>query len=97
MLTQVNNPGFQTTNRGYNTAYTPDRLNLGVVVPVPLETYTTGPVPTMKHHVERVQLAEALEFSAIWLRDVPFNGPSFGGAGQVYDPFNSFIDDPDQL
>ena len=95
MLTQVNHPGFQLINRGYNTAYTPDRLNLGVVVP--LETYTTGPVPTMKHHVERVQLAEALEFSAIWLRDVLFNGPSIGDAGQVCGPFNSFIDDPDQL
>jgi len=51
----------------------------------------------MKHHVERVQLAEALEFSAIWLRDVLFNGPSIGDAGQVCGPFNSFIDDPDQL
>ena len=26
-------------------------------------------------------------FSAVWLRDVPFNVPSFGDAGQTYDPF----------
>ena len=33
------------------------------------------------------KLAESLGFSAVWLRDVPFNVPSFGDAGQVFDPF----------
>jgi luciferase-type oxidoreductase len=37
--------------------------------------------------MERVELAEALGFSAVWLRDVPFNVPSFGDAGQLFDPF----------
>jgi luciferase-type oxidoreductase len=41
----------------------------------------------MARHVERVQLAEEFGFRAIWLRDVPFNVPSFGDAGQLYDPF----------
>jgi luciferase-type oxidoreductase len=41
----------------------------------------------MTRHVERVQLAEEQGFSAIWLRDVPFNVPSFGDAGQTFDPF----------
>jgi luciferase-type oxidoreductase len=41
----------------------------------------------MTRHVERVQLAEELGFSAVWLRDVPFNVPSFGDAGQMFDPF----------
>ena len=85
MLKQVEHPGFQPVNRGYNSAFRPGRLSLGVVVP--LETYSTGPVPAMTRHVERVQLAEELGFSAIWLRDVPFNVPSFGDAGQVFDPF----------
>jgi len=40
----------------------------------------------MEQHLERVQLAEDLGFSAVWLRDVPFNVPSFGDAGQTYDP-----------
>ncbi|RMH18592.1 MAG: LLM class oxidoreductase, partial [Gammaproteobacteria bacterium] len=31
--------------------------------------------------------AEELGFSAVWLRDVPFNVPSFGDAGQMFDPF----------
>ncbi len=54
---------------------------------VPIETYAQRPVPTMTRHLERVQLAEELGFSAVWLRDVPFNVPSFGDAGQTYDPF----------
>lgn len=85
MLKQSEEAEFQPINRGYNTAFSPGRLSLGVVAP--LENYTKGPVPTMTRHVERVQLAEELGFSAIWLRDVPFNVPSFGDAGQTFDPF----------
>ena len=65
--------------------FRPNRLSLGLVVPV--ETYAKSPVPTMARHLERIQLAEELGFSAVWLRDVPFNVPSFGDAGQIYDPF----------
>ena len=80
-----NKQAFKTINAGYNNTFKPGRLSVGMVVPI--ETYTNSPVPTMKHHIERVQLAEDLGFSAIWLRDVPFNVPSFGDAGQVFDPF----------
>ena len=76
---------FMLINQGYNNTFRPNRLSLGLVVP--LESYTTGPVPSMTRHVERVQLAEELGFSAIWLRDVPFNVPTFGDAGQIFDPF----------
>ncbi len=85
MLKQVDDVGFQPINRGYNSVFRPNRLSLGLVVP--LETYAHDPVPTMTRHVERVQLAEELGFSAIWLRDVPFNVPSFGDSGQIFDPF----------
>ena len=81
----VNATEFQSINRGYNAVFRPNRLSLGLVVPI--ETYAKGPVPTMNHDIKRVQLAEALGFAAIWLRDVPFNVPSFGDAGQMYDPF----------
>lgn len=77
--------GFPSINRGYNSMFSPNRLSLGLVAP--LETYAQSPVPSMDRHLERVQLAEALGFSAVWLRDVPFNVPSFGDAGQTYDPF----------
>lgn len=85
MLKPLEAAKFQSINRGYNSVFRPNRLSLGLVVPI--ETYATGAVPTMARHVERVQLAEALGFSAVWLRDVPFNVPSFGDAGQTFDPF----------
>ncbi len=77
--------GFQPINQGFNSVFRPNRLSLGLVVPI--ENYAQGSVPTMAHHIERIQLAEELGFSAVWLRDVPFNVPSFGDAGQTYDPF----------
>lgn len=76
---------FSPINTAYNTVFRPYRLSLGLVVP--LEGYTTGPVPTMVRHLERIRMAEDLGFAAVWLRDVPFNVPSFGDAGQTYDPF----------
>lgn len=85
MLQQVATTAFQPINRGYNAVFRSNRLSLGLVVPI--ESYSQGSVPAMTRHLERVQLAEELGFSAIWLRDVPFNVPSFGDAGQTYDPF----------
>lgn len=85
MLKRVDGQGFSPINRAYNAAFRPNRLSIGLVVP--LETYGASPVPTMARHIERVQLAERLGFSAVWLRDVPFNVPSFGDAGQLFDPF----------
>ena len=76
---------FQQLNRGYQSVFQYGRMSVGLVAPV--ENYLMNPVPSMKHHLERIQLAEELGFSAVWLRDVPFNVPSFGDAGQVFDPF----------
>jgi len=69
---------FQSINRGYNDTFRPNRLSLGVVVPI--ENYANSAVPTMDRHLQLVQSVERLGFSAIWLRDVPFNVPSFGDA-----------------
>ena len=77
--------GFEPINRGYDSVFQLGRLTVGLVVP--LETYTRGPVPTMARHLKRARLVETLGFSALWLRDVPFNVPSFGDAGQVFDPW----------
>lgn len=70
---------------GYHRVFRERRLSLGLVVPI--ESYGHRAEASMTEHVERVQLAEKLGFSAVWLRDVPFNVPSFGDAGQLYDPF----------
>ncbi len=76
---------FEAINRGYNNTFSPNRLSLGVIAPI--ESYSIGGIPSMNRHVERVQLVEKLGFSAVWLRDVPFNVPTFGDAGQLFDPF----------
>lgn len=41
----------------------------------------------MTRHLARVRLGEELGFGAVWLRNVPFNVPAFGDAGQTFDPF----------
>jgi len=76
---------FPRINAAYDTVFQPGRLSVGLVVPI--EAYPHSPVPELERHFERIQLAEELGFSAAWLRDVPFNVPSFGDAGQVFDPF----------
>ncbi|HAS40291.1 MAG TPA: LLM class flavin-dependent oxidoreductase [Microscillaceae bacterium] len=85
MLPKTNTLKFQSINRGYNAVFQPNQLSVGVVVPI--ENYAQGPVPTMQHHLQRVKLIEQLGFKALWIRDVPFNVPTFGDAGQTFDPF----------
>jgi len=57
---------FQALNTGYNKVFTLGKLSIGLVVPI--ERYSTSPIPTMKNHIAVVQLAEQLGFSAVWLR-----------------------------
>ncbi|MCP9236031.1 LLM class oxidoreductase [Lewinella sp. JB7] len=76
---------FESINPGYASVFKPNRLSVGIVVPI--ENYGHSLVPTMQHHVERVRLVEQPGFKALWVRDVPFNVPSFGDAGQTFDPF----------
>ena len=76
---------FEPINRGYNSVFQSGKLSLGMVIPI--ENYWQGPVPSMKDHLKRVQLAEQAGFKALWVRDIPFNVPTFGDAGQTFDPF----------
>lgn len=85
MLDVHDTKAFAPVNRAYNAVFQPDRLTIGLVVP--LDAHGQDPVPDLARHIERAHLADRLGFSALWLRDVPFNVPSFGDAGQVFDPF----------
>jgi len=76
---------FPDINAAYARAFQPDKLTLGLVVP--LDAHGHSPRPTLERHIERAQLADELGFTALWLRDVPFDVPSFGDAGQTFDPF----------
>lgn len=81
----MNNRDFPQINRGYNSTFKVGHLSIGLVVPI--ENYQESPIPSMTDHLQRVKLTEQLGFKALWLRDVPFHVPSFGDAGQTYDPF----------
>ena len=76
---------FPRLNAAYDAVFRVGKLSLGLVVP--LEAYPSSDVPTMTDQLARIRLAEELGFAAVWLRDVPFRVPSFGDAGQVFDPF----------
>lgn len=76
---------FERINQAYNSVFIPQELSIGVVIPI--ENYSQSPIPSMNHHLEKVKLVEELGFKAVWVRDVPFNVPTFGDAGQTFDPF----------
>ncbi len=63
---------------------TKGKLTLGLVFP--LEAYT-GSIAKMENQEQLAKRAEELGFKALWFRDVPFNDPNFGDAGQLYDPW----------
>lgn len=75
---------FPKINRAFGETFKVGKLTLDLVMPI--EAHGHSPVPSLARHVERAQLADDLGFAALWLRDVPFNVPSFGDAGQVFDP-----------
>ncbi|MEL7463417.1 MAG: LLM class oxidoreductase [Pseudomonadota bacterium] len=85
MLDKPEETGFAPINRAYGDVFHPGALTLGLVAP--LAAYPARAEPPLERHLERIQLAEELGFAAIWLRDVPFNSPTFGDAGQIFDPF----------
>ncbi len=60
------------------------KLSLGLVFPI--ESYD-GAIAKMENQEKLAQRAESLGFKALWFRDVPFNDPLFGDAGQLYDPW----------
>jgi alkanesulfonate monooxygenase SsuD/methylene tetrahydromethanopterin reductase-like flavin-dependent oxidoreductase (luciferase family) len=81
-----------TPNQKYNAGYermfgnepATDELTVGLFFPI--ESVQEGK-PVMENQIELAQRAEELGFDALWFRDVPLWDPSFGDAGQLYDPF----------
>lgn len=60
------------------------KLSLGLVFPI--ESYS-GAIPKMEKQEELAKYAEEIGFKSLWSRDVPFNDPTFGDVGQIYDPW----------
>ncbi|MFG3590833.1 LLM class oxidoreductase [Streptomyces sp. NPDC047990] len=65
-------------------AYPGGRMTVGAITP--LEGFD-GLVPSLAGHIKRIQQAEQAGFASVWVRDVPLLDPSFGDAGQVFDPW----------
>lgn len=76
--------GTGSFNVGYRRMFAEGHMTLGVFFAI--EAYQ-GSTPTMEGQVELAQRAEELGFSALWFRDVPLLDPTFGDAGQIYDPW----------
>ncbi|WP_037311096.1 LLM class oxidoreductase [Ruegeria halocynthiae] len=85
MFDKIQSTEFAQINVAYNRVFRPGRLSVGLVLP--LEAYAVGAEPSLRGHLDAARKAEDFGFAALWLRDVPFNVPSFGDPGQVFDPF----------
>ncbi|EGL16674.1 MULTISPECIES: LLM class oxidoreductase [Paenibacillus] len=74
------------SHTGYSNMFKEKELTLGLHFP--LESYT-GSIPEMdlEHQMNLAKKAEEARFASLFVRDVPLNVPSFGDAGQLYDPW----------
>ena len=55
--------GFAAINRAYAETFQPEKLTLGMVVP--LEAHRNSPTPNLERHIERAQLADDLGFASL--------------------------------
>ncbi|NKB60628.1 MAG: TIGR03571 family LLM class oxidoreductase [Gammaproteobacteria bacterium] len=74
----------RTFGPGFHSVFSENKLTLGTIFPI--EAYSS-PVPFMQSQMEMASVAERGGFAALWSRDVPVLDPSFGDAGQIYDPW----------
>lgn len=74
-------------NGGFARMFAPGRLTLGLMFPIEAYGLTSWDMPTMTGQIELAQRAEACDFAALWVRDVPLRDPHFGDVGQIYDPW----------
>lgn len=73
-----------TQNAGYRRMYAPERLSIGVFLP---QRVYQGDMSVLQGQSKWVKQIDEAGFAAIWVRDVPLFDPSFGDAGQLFDPF----------
>lgn len=73
-------------HNGYSRTFKENKLSLGMFFP--LEAYE-GSIPevNLEQQVKLAIAAEEANFASLFARDIPLNDPSFGDAGQIYDPW----------
>lgn len=69
---------------GYSRMFAANRLTLGVFLPL---RFFQGDMAVLQGQADVVATLDQYGFAATWVRDVPLFDPSFGDAGQVFDPF----------
>ncbi|OHV77078.1 LLM class oxidoreductase [Rhizobium sp. LCM 4573] len=76
--------GAFASHPGYRRMFAPNRLTLGIFLPL---RFWQGDMGVLQSQGDLVAEIDRLGFAAVWLRDVPLFDPGFGDAGQVFDPF----------
>jgi luciferase-type oxidoreductase len=71
-------------HRGYRRMFAPDRLTLGIFLPL---RFYQGDMGVLAGQSTLVDAIDAHDFAAVWVRDIPLFDPLFGDAGQLFDPF----------
>lgn len=69
---------------GYRRMFAPGELTLGLFLPT---RFYRGDLHALAGQSDLVADIDRRGFAAVWVRDVPLMDPSFGDAGQVFDPF----------
>lgn len=72
------------THPGYSRMFAPGRLTMGIFLPL---RFYQGDMSVLAGQAALVEEIDRQDFAAVWVRDVPLYDPSFGDAGQVFDPF----------
>ncbi|WP_340620914.1 LLM class oxidoreductase [Xenorhabdus siamensis] len=69
---------------GYQRMFRQNELTIGVFMP---QRFYQGNMQVLEGQSDLVSQADKYGFAAVWVRDVPLFDPSFGDAGQLFDPF----------
>ncbi|MGX9524489.1 LLM class oxidoreductase [Alcaligenes nematophilus] len=72
------------THPGYSRMFAPGRLTMGIFLPL---RFYQGDMSVLAGQAALVEEIDRQDFAVVWVRDVPLYDPSFGDAGQVFDPF----------
>ncbi|MFS1286732.1 LLM class oxidoreductase [Pseudomonas piscis] len=88
MQSTLNNGAPATANfhghPGYRRMFAPERLTLGLFLPL---RFYQGDMQVLAGQADWVETIDRQGFAAVWVRDVPLFDPTFGDAGQLFEPF----------
>lgn len=77
-------PAELAKNKAFARIFRPNKLTFGLAAP--FKGYPDSYIPDLSDLGQAAQLADKLNFSILWVRDVPFYDPNFGDIGQGLDP-----------